>query len=503
MRRSIVILVLFALVAGLYACASKKKAAEEQAAREVPKLPLVIPREHTATLDIATGAKVVAKKVMPEGFAPAGIAPIWLQNGAQIAVVGTKSDRTFVVAFESATLDNPRIVASDFGPATPGGKIVEVAASPDGMTLATAVAEPSSNQLDVVLHDILTSGEGSRIASFPGQFDSVSMSWLDNHTIALALRAAGAPVSPPAAPTAAGIAAAPPPLPVAPESTSGLFMIETVGLGAVKQVKINCPLSHLIWSADGRFAIGEGAPGTPPVLIDRPRNFCAELRSREPIKVLAWSPRGDAFLYAMPSGHTIGTFRYDLATGTSSLVAISSQAAAFVGSSDVFALGNQDLSWRRIAQAPNAPVISELATFTPQAGEVRIIPLGIRTLPALLAESRMVFTTVNDSAAIDILAPANPLPLRELIAYLLPSHVAFLLASGPARGNVLMSWSPDGKNLAVLDGDANASMLTIFSPAAELLAPPPPPEAAQPAVSPTPTPEPTRTPRPAPKHDTP
>jgi len=439
----------------------------------------------------------VAKKVMPEGFAPSTTAPIWLQNGAQIVLVGTKSDRTFVVAFDSATLSNPRIIASDFGPATPGGSIVGVAASPDGMTLATAVAEPANNQLEVVLHDILTNGEGSRVASFPGQFDSVSMSWLDNHTIALALRAAAAPVPAPATAAPAG-ATIDRPAPVSPES-GGLFMIETTGLGAVKQVKIKCPLSHLTWSRDGRFAIGDGDPRTPPILIDRPRNFCAVLRSKEPITVLAWSPRGDAVLYSMPSGRTIGTFRYDLATGTSSLIAVASSAAAFVGNGDVFALGNQDLSWRRIAQAPEAPVISELATFTPQAGEVRIIPLGIRTVPALLAESRMIYTTVSDSAAIDILAPGSPDPLRELIAYLLPSHVAFLLASGPARGNVLMSWSPDGRNLAVLDGDARSSMLTIFSPAAELLAPPPPPEAAQPAAPPTPT----RTPRPEPRHDTP
>ncbi len=498
MRRVITTFLLLAIASGVCACASKKKAA----AKEVPNLPLVMPKERTATLDIATGAKVVAKKVMPEGFAPSATAPIWLQNGAQIVLVATKSDRTFVVAFDSATLSNPRIIASDFGPATPGGSIVGVAASPDGMTLATAVAEPANNQLEVVLHDVLTNGEGSRVASFPGQFDSVSMSWLDNHTIALALRAAAAvPVSAPSAIDPPG-ATMDRPAPINAES-GGLFMIETTGLGAVKQVKIKCPLSHLTWSPDGRFAIGDGDPRTPPVLIDRPRNFCAVLHSKEPITVLAWSPRGDAFLYSMPSGRTIGTFRYDLAAGTSSVVAVASSAAAFVGDGDVFALGNQDLSWRRIAQAPETPVVSELATFTPQAGEVRIIPLGIRTVPALLAESRMIYTTVSDSAAIDILAPGSPDPLRELIAYLLPSHVAFLLASGPARGNVVMSWSPDGKNLAVLDGDAKSSVLTIFSPAAELLAPPTPPEAAQPAAPPTPTPAPTRSPRPEPRHDTP
>jgi len=493
MRRLTFIVILLAMAAGAAACAAKKPAAEQKATAAVKPPPQILPKERTATLEVATGAKIVARKVLPEGFAPSPpFVPIWLRNGAEIALVGTKAGRTFVVEFDAATLDNPHIVASDFGPGTPGGSIVDVAGSPDGMTLAVAVAEPAANQLDLVLHDVVAQGQGSRIASFPGQFDTVSMSWLDAHTIALALRAAVTPAPP--------IAGAPP----AAQSfdSGGLFIIETTGLGAVKQVKLKCPLSHLTWSPNGRFAIGDGAPHTPPVLIDRPRNFCAVLHSRDPIRVLAWSPRSDAFLYSTPTANTVATFRYDLATGKSVLIAISSSAAAFITSGDVFALGNQDLTWRRVAEAPAAPVTSELASFTPLAGEVRIVPLGIRTVPAMLAASQMVYTTATDSAALDVIAPGRPGPLRELIAYLLPPRTAFLLASGPALGGLLMSWSPDGKNLAVMDGDEKSSVLTIFSPAAELLTPPPPPEAAQPATPPEAAP-PKRPPRPAPSHNTP
>ncbi|GEM_PF-418142 len=491
MRRPTLILVLLAITIGASACASKKHAAE-QAAAAAAKPPRLAPKEHTATLEIATGAKVIARKVLPDGFAPVPpFAPIWLQNGAQIAVVGAKAGRAFVVKFDAATLGNPQIIASDFGPGAPGGSIVDVEASPDGMTLAIAVAEPANNQLEIVLHDVVAQGDGSRIAAFPGQFDSVSMSWLDGHTIALALRASGAQPAP-----------APGAQPVAQSSANdGLFMIETAGLGAVKQMKLKCPLSHLTWSRDGRFAIGGGDPGTPPVLVDRARDFCAVLRSKEPITVLAWSPHNDGFLYSMPAANTVATFRYDLATGKSALIAISSSAAAFMASGQVFALGNQDLTWRRVAEAPNAPVLSEFATFTPEAGEVRIVPLGIRTIPAMLAESRMVYTTTTDSAAVDVISPGRPDPLREVIAYLLPPSTAFLMASGPARGSVLMSWSPDGKNLAMLDGDQKSSVLTIFSPAAELMAPPPPPEAAQPATSAEPGPK--RLSPPPPRHDTP
>ncbi len=497
MRRLILTLALLSMVASLCACAAKKNAPENAAANQPPKASPIAPKEHTATLEVATGAKIVARTVLPEGFAPTPpIAPIWLQNGSQLALVGAKSDRTFVVAFDAATLENPRIIATDFGPATPGGAIVGVAASPDGMTLAMAVAEPGNNQLELVLHDVIAQGAGSRVASFPGQFDAVSMSWLDSHTIALAMR--GTTLRPPA--TAGPLPAGAPPAKPSPDN-GGLFMVETTGLGAVKQLKIKCPLSHLSWSPNGRFAIGDGDPQTPPILIDRPKNFCAVLHSKEPITVLGWSPQSESFLYSTASARTIGTFRYDLATGTSALIAVASTAAAFTSSGKVLALGNQDLSWRRVAEAPGAPVISELAMFEPQVGEVRIVPLGIRTLPALLVASRMVYTTVTDSAAIDILSPGRPGPLRELIAYLIPPRTAFLLASGPARGDVLMSWSPDGKDVAVLDGDAKTSVLTIFSPAAELLAPPPPPEAAEPATPPNAAPK--RPPPPAPSHKTP
>lgn len=492
MQRSILALALFSMIACVYACAAKKNPAEN-AANQAAKAPPIAPKEHTATLEIATGAKIVARTVLPQDFAPMSpFAPIWLQNGSQIALVGTKSNRTFVVAFDSATLQNPRVVATDFGPATPGGTIIGVAASPDGMTLAMAVAEPGNNQLELVLHDSITQGTGSRVASFPGQFNAVNMSWLDSNTIALAMR--GTALAPPIIGAANNANAS---LTIPDAGNGVLYIVDTTGLGAAKQLKVSCPLSHLSWSPSGRFAIGDGDPQTAPILIDRPKNFCAVLHSREPIRVLGWSPQSDAFLYATAGASTIGTFRYDLAAGTSALIAIASTAAAFTSSGEILALGNQDLSWRRVADAPDAPVLSELATFEPQMSEVRIVPLGIRTVPALLAESQMVYTTVNDSAAIDILAPGRPSTLRELIAYLAPARTAFLLASGPARGDILMSWSPDGKELAVLDGDAKTSVLTIFSPAAELLAPPPPPAGAPNAAAPK------RPPRPAPSHDTP
>jgi len=41
---------------------------------------------------------------------------------------------------------------------------------------------------------------------------------------------------------------------------------------------------------------------------------------------------------------------------------------------------------------------------------------------------------------------------------------AFVIAFGPARAPVMMNWSPHGRYLAIEDGDAAESALTIVSP---------------------------------------
>src|SRR5260221_271576 len=44
-----------------------------------------------------------------------------------------------------------------------------------------------------------------------------------------------------------------------------------------------------------------------------------------------------------------------------------------------------------------------------------------------------------------IFAPSMPIPWRRIVSYSLPTDSAFLLAAGPARGTVTMSWSPKGR----------------------------------------------------------
>jgi hypothetical protein len=65
---------------------------------------------------------------------------------------------------------------------------------------------------------------------------------------------------------------------------------------------------------------------------------------------------------------------------------------------------------------------------------------------------------------IDTAIPAMPVPLRELIDYSYPARAAFVLASGPVQGPLTMSWSPDGKTLAFVDGNATLTTITALHP---------------------------------------
>jgi hypothetical protein len=106
----------------------------------------------------------------------------------------------------------------------------------------------------------------------------------------------------------------------------------------------------------------------------------------------------------------------------------------------------------------------EIAAFDPKQSEIRINSLGFETRAALLAQGSMVFSDASNDAVIDAYLPAVPVPIRELIEYSYHAQSAFVLARGPARGPVMMSWSPDGHIIAIVDGDAHASTLTLLVP---------------------------------------
>ena len=91
--------------------------------------------------------------------------------------------------------------------------------------------------------------------------------------------------------------------------------------------------------------------------------------------------------------------------------------------------------------------------------------LGFDTVPEMMAQSLMEYSKGADEAAMEIYAPALPLAWRKIVTYSLHYDSAFVLAEGPARGTVTMSWSPRGRWLTLLDGDATTgTVLTVITP---------------------------------------
>jgi len=76
----------------------------------------------------------------------------------------------------------------------------------------------------------------------------------------------------------------------------------------------------------------------------------------------------------------------------------------------------------------------------------------------------MTYTRATDTAAIATFSPTTSGPLRKIVIYSVAARHAFLVAFGPVRGVVAMSWSPRGRYLAIADGDGSAAALTIMSP---------------------------------------
>ncbi len=428
------------------------------AAHQQPQKPPEV-TVRTATLDLTPGIKVLARNTLPDGFVPlADYPPMWLQGGKEIGVVGVRSQRTVIVGFSGPGWRDARVIAEDGGPGLRDGGIMDIAPSPDGMALALAVANSKEKRIDLVVRDLIATGEGGAhsAANFEGSFESARVGWLDRLTIGLALRASQrAPALQPTSVDGKTIAI----------SSPGLYVIGIKGTVTEEWVNLGCPLSRLSWAPDGRYAVGEGDAVAPPVLIDRNGPSCRPLNGNRPIHVLDWSPDGKSFLYA-GQGQTGETaaYRYDLATGTARLVAVASDAAMFTASGNVLALGSSRLTLQQVESMPNTPARAELAFLDAKQQQTAIVSLGFDTTPAMLSASTMAYSRASHSAAIATFG-ATPAGLsRKIIVFRLADGNAFLVAFGPARGPVLTSWSPKGQYLAIADGDAAASTLTVLEP---------------------------------------
>ncbi len=424
----------------------------------------------STTLEVTHGIKVLTNVQMPDGFAPIPTRPpIWLREGDEIGIVGTQAGHTIMYGLGGAAWRTGRILAAETGPAAAEvGTIADLAASPNGLTLATAMVAPGGNRVDVIIRDLIATGAGNVIAGFNGQYDSISMNWLNNATIALALRRHPEPLESGVSGETPKSDPDQPDVEAPPNRPDGLQLIVVTGAGSVAPVKFSCPMSALSWSAHSVYAVGQGDAGAPPVIIDRRDSTCTKFHVPVPIHVLDWDPDDEgSFLYVGPDPvrRTIGVFKYNIATGAENLIGVSTGAAAFAGSSSTIALGNQKLTFRMAIDRPEATLLAQIAISRPEQSELDMKSLGFETTAETLAQSTMEYSKSADEAAMQVYAPSLPVAWRKIVTYSLKYDSAFMLAEGPARGAVTMSWSLKGRWLAFLDGDATAgTVMTVLVP---------------------------------------
>jgi hypothetical protein len=428
------------------------------------------PAARSTTLEVTKGIKVLTNVAMPDGFAPiATRPPIWLEEGEEIGVIGTQAGHTIMYGLGGAGWRTGRILAAETGPAAAEkGTIADLAVSPNSLTIATAMVAPGGDRVDVILRDVIATGPGNVIASFSGRYDSISMDWLNNATIALALRRHLEPLEAGVSGEAAKSEPTEPTEQPAPNRADGLQLIVVTGAGSVAPLKFSCPMSALSWSAHGVYAVGQGDAGASPIILDRRNSTCSRFHVRDPIQVLGWDPDDEgSFLYVGPAATrgTVGVFKYNIATGAENLMGISTSAAAFSGGGNAITLGNQTLTFKLASERPEEPILAQIAISRPGQSEVNVKPLGFDSEPQMLAQSTMEYSRSANEIAMQIYAPSLPVPWRKIITYSLKYDNAFILAKGPARGTVTMSWSPKGRWLALLDGDETAgTVMTVLAP---------------------------------------
>jgi hypothetical protein len=402
----------------------------------------------TATLDVTFGLPVAGVVTLPVDFVPdMSRPPLWLQDGSEVGVTGTRAGKSLMLGFSGAKLAQERVVIEDYGVGAPDGRLLDVVTSANGRKMVTAAALP--NRLDVNLVDVSDGGSLQRIASLEGEFETAQLTWLNSGNIALAAQA----VAPAGNDSTTQTATVP---------MSGLYLI-TIDPSSIRHLdRIKCALSPLAFSPNDGFAVAQGTAGAPPALIDIHGETCARLPFERPLQVLGWAPNSAAFLYRTADRN--GVFRFDLQTGHRETIAISSGAAAYASDGTLIALGSRQLSWRTVAAEPMSQIKMQIALFDPRQSLKTLNWLGFYTRPDLLAESTMTFSQASDDAVIDSAIPSASGLVREIIEYSYRARAAFVLAHGTVQGPVTISWAPDAREIAIVDGDATHRTLAVIAP---------------------------------------
>ncbi|MBV8772547.1 MAG: WD40 repeat domain-containing protein [Deltaproteobacteria bacterium] len=298
--------------------------------------------------------------------------------------------------------------------------------------------------------NISNPGQARRIASLDGEFDSAQLTWLASGKLALAVHA----LAPKHDKFGSGAATVP---------VSGVYLITEGQPSSIRRLDgITCPLSALAFSPNDALAVAEGGDDAPPAIIDLRHGKCVSYPSAAPLQVVGWAPNSSAFLYR--TADQAGVFRFDLHSGRRSSIAISSGAAAYASDGTIIAFGSQELSWNRAVAQPMAPVKAQIALIDPHQNLITINSLGFVTQPVLLAQSTMIWSRASNDGIIDTAIPGPTELVREIIEYSYPTREAFVLAHGPVRGPIAFSWSPDGKQVAIVDGSENHHTLSVIMP---------------------------------------
>jgi hypothetical protein len=408
-----------------------------------PKPPPVV--NHTATMDLTPGITINGLVELPPGFTPVvGQPPIWTRRAEEIALTGSVQGRTKVLGFSGPGFRHYRLIAADGGPGAPHGKIVGLAASPDGMTLAVVEAEP--DRVEIVLRYLISDTGESTVANFEGKFDAAGLTWLSPSMLAVGL--SGRPKD-------------------SPESMGMIYLIKVVSAISTGEVRLTCAPSALVFSPDGRFAVGTGDQKRPPSLFNIQTGRCRKIAFDDgPIRVLGWGPGDGTFLYSTLAGrdHGAGVFRYKIMDRTTEVIAVSSSAAAYTVGGVVMALGNRELNAKAAASMPDKRVTAQIASFVPGQGTTIVNSLGIPTTPAMLMASTMTYSPVAAQLGIQLFSNQPQGPTRDILAFSVTEHKAFVLASGSARGVAVIGWSPTANQLAIFDGDGVNDALAVLTP---------------------------------------
>jgi len=404
----------------------------------------------TATLEVTFGLKVAGVAPLPADFEPAmNRPPLWLLGGHEVGVIGNRAGKGVILGFSGPNLSRKKVIIEDEGTGAPEGRLFDAALSPDNHTLAAAVAA-LGKQLDVNLIDVSNPSETLRIASLKGEFSSAQLAWLSSTQIVLAVQSE--------APTGGDSLAATNAVPV-----RGLYLITAGQPTSIRHLDgIKCPLSRLAVSPNGAFAVAQGTNSAPPEIVDLHGERCVRFPHGGQIQVIGWAPNAIALLYR--TADRKGVFGFDRQTGQRATIAISSGAAAYASDGTIIALGSDQLSRQRAVAEPMSPVTAQIALFDPHQSLITINSLGFATRPDLLAQSTMVFSQVSNDAVIDIAVPVTMGLRRLIIEYSYPTRAAFVLAHGAVTGPIAISWSPDGKQIAIVDGDATHHTLSVITP---------------------------------------